>query len=83
MQLQACLPHGDLDLGYQMHSSVFGHGAYLMLRHEQESIAAANAPVSSVYSGTAHGLKPSSWTCVNLEKRYGPGCMHVTWLPRP
>ena len=44
--LQACLPHGDLDLGYQMHSTVFGHGVNLMLRHEQESIAAANAPVS-------------------------------------
>ena len=51
LQVQACLPHGDLDLGYQMHGAMFGQGAYLMLRHEQESVAAANAPVSSVYSG--------------------------------
>ena len=46
---QACLPSGDLDLGYQIQGSPF-NGTFIVVRHDEESIAAANAPVSTVFS---------------------------------
>lgn len=49
MAVQACLPSGDLDLGYHMWQTPF-NGTYLFTRHSEDSIAAANAPVSTVYS---------------------------------
>ena len=47
--MQACLPFGDLDLGYDMRASPF-NGTFLVVRHDEESIAAANAPVSTIFS---------------------------------
>ncbi|KAK9806438.1 hypothetical protein WJX73_007437 [Symbiochloris irregularis] len=57
---EACLPSGDLDLGYHMWQTPF-NGTYLVTRHSEDSLAAANAPVSTVYSsgklrGAALGL---------------------------
>ena len=47
--MQACLPIADLDLGYQMKGTPF-NGTFLVTRHDEDSVAAANAPVSTVFS---------------------------------
>ena len=50
---QTCLPMGDLDLGYHMCGTFFGEGAFLVSSHDSESLASANAPVSTIYSSGA------------------------------
>ena len=48
--LQACIPAGDLDLGYQLRSNFFGGSAFLMLNHGSQDVPTSTAPVSNIYS---------------------------------
>ena len=48
---------GDLDLGYRMRGAIFGQGAFLVSDHDTESLASADAPVSSIYSSG----RPPRW----------------------
>lgn len=48
--LQACLPIGDLDLGYSMVGNFFGEGAFLAAHHSSQDRATARAPVANIYS---------------------------------
>lgn len=47
---QACIPLGDLDLGYSMVGNFFGEGAFLATHHSSQDRATARAPVANIYS---------------------------------
>lgn len=65
---EACMPIGDLDLGYQMFETPL-NGTFIITRHDEESIAAANAPVSTVFSSGGQ----SSMFTVSLERVFRRG----------
>ena len=48
--VQACIPVGEVDLGYRMMSNFFGQGSFIILDHDTQYISAAKAPISNIYS---------------------------------
>ena len=50
MEIQACLPVKDLDLGYNLLTTHDGKGAFVIIDHDELDPKAAAAPMSFVYS---------------------------------
>ena len=54
--LQVCLPVRDLDLGYNLVTTHDREGIFVLVDHDEEDVAARDAPINNVYAPGTHPL---------------------------